>query len=35
VARDLDERGGLVVRLEGGREVVALAGDLEVAWPES
>lgn len=35
VARDLDERGGLVVRLEGGREVVALAGDLEVAWPEA
>jgi BirA family biotin operon repressor/biotin-[acetyl-CoA-carboxylase] ligase len=34
VARDLDEGGGLVVRLESGREVVALAGDLEVSWPE-
>jgi BirA family biotin operon repressor/biotin-[acetyl-CoA-carboxylase] ligase len=31
VARDLDESGGLVVRLEDGREVVAVAGDVELA----
>ena len=33
VARDLDPSGGLVLRLESGREVVALAGDVEVSWP--
>jgi BirA family biotin operon repressor/biotin-[acetyl-CoA-carboxylase] ligase len=31
VARDLSADGGLVLRLESGGEVVALAGDLEVA----
>lgn len=31
VARDLSPEGGLVLRLESGREVVALAGDVEVA----
>jgi BirA family transcriptional regulator, biotin operon repressor / biotin---[acetyl-CoA-carboxylase] ligase len=31
IARDLSPDGGLVLRLESGREVVALAGDLEVA----
>ena len=31
VARDLSLDGGLVLRLESGGEVVALAGDLEVA----
>ncbi|MEK7823568.1 MAG: biotin--[acetyl-CoA-carboxylase] ligase [Candidatus Eisenbacteria bacterium] len=31
VARDLSADGGLVLRLEGGGEVVVLAGDLEVA----
>jgi BirA family biotin operon repressor/biotin-[acetyl-CoA-carboxylase] ligase len=30
-ARDLDASGGLVVRLPDGREVVAMAGDLEPA----
>jgi BirA family biotin operon repressor/biotin-[acetyl-CoA-carboxylase] ligase len=34
VARDLSEDGGLVLRLESGREVVALAGDLDAAAPE-
>jgi BirA family biotin operon repressor/biotin-[acetyl-CoA-carboxylase] ligase len=34
IARDLDASGGLILRLEGGREVTALAGDLEVAWPD-
>lgn len=34
VARDLSEDGGLVLRLESGREVVALAGDLDPAAPE-
>jgi len=29
VARDLSPEGGLVLRLESGREVVALAGDLD------
>jgi BirA family biotin operon repressor/biotin-[acetyl-CoA-carboxylase] ligase len=33
VARDLSVDGGLVLRLESGGEVVALAGDLEVAGP--
>jgi BirA family biotin operon repressor/biotin-[acetyl-CoA-carboxylase] ligase len=33
VARDLSPEGGLVLRLESGHEVVALAGDLEVASP--
>jgi BirA family biotin operon repressor/biotin-[acetyl-CoA-carboxylase] ligase len=31
VAHDLSGDGGLVLRLDGGSEVVALAGDLEVA----
>ncbi len=31
IARDLSPDGGLVLRLEGGNQVVALAGDLEVA----
>ncbi len=35
VARGLDSRGGLVVRLDSGREVVALAGDLELAGEET
>jgi BirA family biotin operon repressor/biotin-[acetyl-CoA-carboxylase] ligase len=34
VARDLDASGGLVLRLDGGDEVTAVAGDVEVAWPE-
>jgi BirA family biotin operon repressor/biotin-[acetyl-CoA-carboxylase] ligase len=34
VARDLSADGGLVLRLESGAEVVALAGDLEAAGPE-
>jgi BirA family biotin operon repressor/biotin-[acetyl-CoA-carboxylase] ligase len=34
VARDLDAAGGLVVRLESGREVVAVAGDLELGAME-
>jgi len=33
-ARDLDERGGLVVQPEQGPPVTVYAGDLEVAWPE-
>jgi BirA family biotin operon repressor/biotin-[acetyl-CoA-carboxylase] ligase len=31
VARDLSDEGGLVLRLEGGGEAVALAGDLELS----
>jgi len=34
VARDLSEDGGLVLRLESGRELVALAGDLDAAPEE-
>lgn len=34
IARDLSPEGGLVLRLESGGEVVALAGDLEVAERE-
>jgi BirA family biotin operon repressor/biotin-[acetyl-CoA-carboxylase] ligase len=34
VARDLSPDGGLVLRLESGSEVVALAGDLDVSTPE-
>jgi len=30
IARDLSPDGGLVLRLEGGSEVIALAGDLDV-----
>ena len=30
IARDLSPEGGLVLRLEGGGEVVALAGDLDL-----
>lgn len=33
VAHDLSAEGGLVLRLESGTEVVALAGDLEIAGP--
>jgi len=35
IARDLTPEGGLVLRLESGSEVVALAGDLEVVSGES
>lgn len=35
VARDLSPDGGLVLRLESGHDVVALAGDFEVGPPES
>jgi BirA family biotin operon repressor/biotin-[acetyl-CoA-carboxylase] ligase len=35
IARDLSPEGGLVLRLESGREVVALAGDLEASPGES
>jgi BirA family biotin operon repressor/biotin-[acetyl-CoA-carboxylase] ligase len=34
VARDLSPDGGLVLRLASGREVVALAGDLDLPPPE-
>lgn len=33
-ARDLDERGGLVIQPADGPPVTVYAGDLEVAWPE-
>jgi biotin-(acetyl-CoA carboxylase) ligase len=31
VARDVDRGGGLVLRLEDGRDLVAVAGDLELS----
>ena len=34
VARDVDPGGGLILRLDDGREITALAGDLEVSWPD-
>jgi BirA family transcriptional regulator, biotin operon repressor / biotin---[acetyl-CoA-carboxylase] ligase len=33
-ARDLDDRGGLVIEPETGPPVTVYAGDLEVWWPE-
>jgi BirA family biotin operon repressor/biotin-[acetyl-CoA-carboxylase] ligase len=34
IARDLSPDGGLVLRLESGSEVIALAGDLDVVAGE-
>ena len=34
VARDLDDRGGLVIEPEGGAPITVYAGDLQVTWPE-
>jgi BirA family biotin operon repressor/biotin-[acetyl-CoA-carboxylase] ligase len=34
VARDLDERGGLVIEPQDGAAVTVYAGDLQVTWPE-
>ena len=33
-ARDLDDRGGLVIALASGPPITVYAGDLEVSWPE-
>ena len=34
IAHDLDQDGALVLRLDDGRQVTALAGDVEPAWSD-